>query len=444
MNNCINNTFRAFHWIMRIFICLSFIVPLCSTLYSQQIQYWNPLPSPTSHTLTRVFFSDSLDGWISGQNGVLMHTSNGGGKWIQKISGTVSEIPDIFVRTKNDIWALEYRYPVDDTSWFGTNILHSTNAGEQWSVQRYDSIIFQTIFFQDSLTGFIAGSNGTIVKTTNAGSSWYKVAEGDSAHQNKWPIVRIKFFNKTLGYAVGGQLEITGLIWKTTNGGETWNSQQIAIDPIYSIHIFDSLHIFCGMGDLDSQGAGFLRSTDAGTSWVFENTTIWGEPTTFEFRTPTEGWVPMGIGGMCLRTTDEGFSWQQISLPQQAVVYDISFPDERNGFMVGHSGTLYKFNTNVLTVKHHYDQAKDFFLANNFPNPFNGETTITYRLPKESRVKIMVFDMLGREIELILNEVKPKGEYSVRWNSKNLPSGVYVFRLRADGFVKNGKMILQR
>ncbi|MFA5833063.1 MAG: YCF48-related protein [Bacteroidota bacterium] len=419
------------------------IIMFCSftRTYAQQVQYWTALPKPTQYTLNSVYFTDSLHGWITGQNGVLMYTSNGGSSWQQKISGTTSEIPSIFIRTTNDIWSLEFKYPIDDTSWYGTNILHSTNGGSTWSVQRYDSTIFRTIVFQDSLTGFMGGSYGTIVKTTNGGQSWYKVSDS-SLH--KYPVYKIKFFDKNYGFAIGGQLEIAGIVWKTTDGGETWRSKIIGGDPVFSIHYFDSLHVFVGMADIDQSGAIFLRTIDGGISWTAENTPLWGEPTNIAFRTATEFWVPMGIGGLCLRSIDEGFTWEQIPVQGQIPVYDVCFPNERTGYMVGHKGALYKFNAAVLSVNEQKKSRQEYSLSHNYPNPFNGTTTITYHLSKTSYVSITVYDIVGRNIESLVDEVQQEGNYSVRWDSKNISSGLFFYRLRAGDFVQSGRMILQR
>lgn len=410
-------------------------------VFSQHVNYWNALPKPTPNTLTRVHFIDSLRGWITGQNGVLMSSTDGGLTWAQRLNGLTGEVPDIYLRSNNDLWALEYRYPADDTSWFGTNIYHSTDGGTNWAVQKYDSTIFRTIYFQDSLTGFMGGSYGTIVKTTNGGQSWYRVSDS-SLH--KFPVYKIKFYSRSYGFAVGGQLEIAGIIWKTTNGGESWQSKIVSGDPIFNIHYFDSSHVFCGMGDIDQSGAGFMRTVDAGSSWNFENTTIWGEPMSFAFRTPDEGWVPMGIAGMCLKTTDEGITWEQIPVPQQISVFDISFPDSKTGYMVGHKGALYKFNSQVLSAVRRPTAENLYALMQNYPNPFNGQTTITFSLPYRSHVTIEVQDVLGRLVETIVDGDKTEGSYTIPWNFTNLPSGIYFYRITAGTISMTKKMLLVR
>jgi hypothetical protein len=84
----------------------------------------------------------------------------------------------------------------------------------------------------------------------------------------------------------------------------------------------------------------------------------------------------------------------------------------------------------------------EFLLSNNFPNPFNPSTKIKYSVPQPSNVVIKVFDVLGNEIETIVNEVKPAGTYGVTWYAADLPSGVYFYQLRTGEFIDTKKMIL--
>ena len=82
---------------------------------------------------------------------------------------------------------------------------------------------------------------------------------------------------------------------------------------------------------------------------------------------------------------------------------------------------------------------------NNYPNPFNPTTTLSYSLPEDTWVDIKVFDMLGREIALLVNEFQSQGTRSVVWDASSrgeLPSGVYLYKLEANGQTKMGKMLL--
>ncbi len=83
-----------------------------------------------------------------------------------------------------------------------------------------------------------------------------------------------------------------------------------------------------------------------------------------------------------------------------------------------------------------------FSISQNYPNPFNPSTVIKFSLPKQVFVKLAVYDVLGQEIALLENEIKSAGNYSVRWDAGNIPSGVYIYKITAGNFEKTMKMIL--
>lgn len=85
---------------------------------------------------------------------------------------------------------------------------------------------------------------------------------------------------------------------------------------------------------------------------------------------------------------------------------------------------------------------KDFSLMQNYPNPFNPNTKITFDMKKESKVSLKVYDALGREIAVLINEIKPAGHHTVNFDGKDFTSGVYFYKLNIDGFVQTKKMIL--
>jgi len=85
-----------------------------------------------------------------------------------------------------------------------------------------------------------------------------------------------------------------------------------------------------------------------------------------------------------------------------------------------------------------------FSLSQNYPNPFNPTTVIHYTVPKTSLVNLSVFNLLGQEVKTLVNEEKSPGEYEVRFDGSNLPSGIYFYRLVAGDFVKTMKMLLMK
>ncbi len=92
------------------------------------------------------------------------------------------------------------------------------------------------------------------------------------------------------------------------------------------------------------------------------------------------------------------------------------------------------------------ENPKDYFLEQNYPNPFNPETIIRYSLPKSALVKIKIYDLLGCEVAVLLNEDKEPGEYDIKFNANQykLSSGVYFYQIDAGEFTSTKKMIYLR
>jgi hypothetical protein len=84
----------------------------------------------------------------------------------------------------------------------------------------------------------------------------------------------------------------------------------------------------------------------------------------------------------------------------------------------------------------------DFQLFQNFPNPFNPTTTIGFQLPVGCRVRLALYDMLGRDVAILVNGEKPAGYYSVEWNASRFASGIYFYRLEAGSYVSTKKLML--
>ena len=98
----------------------------------------------------------------------------------------------------------------------------------------------------------------------------------------------------------------------------------------------------------------------------------------------------------------------------------------------------------VTAVEDEQTAPNNFILAQNFPNPFNPSTTINFTLPQTSKVKLTLFDAVGREIEQIASKEFSAGVHSVNYNASNLSSGVYFYKIEAGSFVQTKKMILMK
>jgi hypothetical protein len=85
-----------------------------------------------------------------------------------------------------------------------------------------------------------------------------------------------------------------------------------------------------------------------------------------------------------------------------------------------------------------------YSLHQNYPNPFNPTTTIGYEIAKETHVSLTVFDTMGKEVAILVNELKPSGYYEVVFNAENISNGVYFYKIQAGDFSDVKKLIYMK
>jgi len=112
----------------------------------------------------------------------------------------------------------------------------------------------------------------------------------------------------------------------------------------------------------------------------------------------------------------------------------------------GKGGVAYTFykndSTGITSVEEFADKLENFYLLRNFPNPFNPSTTFLFNNIKQDFITIKVYDITGREIVNLYNDIMNKGEHSIVWNAGNLPSGNYFINVRGEWVNKTLKVLL--
>ena len=111
------------------------------------------------------------------------------------------------------------------------------------------------------------------------------------------------------------------------------------------------------------------------------------------------------------------------------------------------NGTPGAQNSNYLGDIQHNTSPEEFRLYQNYPNPFNPQTTIMYYLPQKSKISLIIYDAIGREVRSLDSGVKSSGYHTLSWDSKDnygksVSTGIYIYQLQTEKYIKNNKMIL--
>lgn len=155
-----------------------------------------------------------------------------------------------------------------------------------------------------------------------------------------------------------------------------------------------------------------------------------------------EGWN--GANKLYTKTFSNLTTWQNLTLNYGNVN---SVVLKTNG-VAGDSLSDYDFdnlvfNSNTTAVEEPI-QVREYKLDQNYPNPFNPSTHISYEIPQDGRVTLKVYDTIGNEVCTLVDEYKQAGQYSQNFNASNLASGIYIYKLSANGYISVKKMILMK
>ncbi|MFM2291663.1 MAG: hypothetical protein RIS29_1476 [Bacteroidota bacterium] len=179
-----------------------------------------------------------------------------------------------------------------------SNVYKTVDKAWNWNpVYSSNSALFNTIYFRDNLNGFIGGTAGVILKTTNGGSSWTSITtDGSTSFQSIW------FSTEKTGFAVGN----AGAIFKTTDGGSSWTKTVVDATTNYYSVVFTS----AATGFIGGSNSVLLKTTDGGVSWT-SNTLNSVKSTLYSmsFITPQVGYIS-GTVGSIYKTSDGGETWK--------------------------------------------------------------------------------------------------------------------------------------
>ncbi len=404
-------------------IFLVFVFSLTNSLVFTQ---WVQQNSGTTGDLKSVFFVNPLTGWVCGVTGSqstdrIAKTTDGGTSWVKQNAGTFYVLNAI-------------QFINDQTGWaaglHGT-VVKTTNGGANWFVVfGTTSWDWDKVQFISVQTGWVAGIglNGMYL-TTDGGFTWNYLV-------NSLYFRDFHFTNNLTGYAVRGDSSI----YNTSNGGINWTATSFGNTSFAALHFATNLDGFA-VGEPSK----VARTTNAGLSW--DTTRISNSflsPRCAFFINKNCGHVA-GYNGIIYSSKDQGLNWVMQPSNVNSLLRDIFFTDTMNGWTVGDNGVLLKTTNGggpVGLEQTSSELPENFSLAQNYPNPFNPATVIKFNIANRTSVRIRIFNIQGKEIDIPVNQFVNPGGYQIAWNGANFPSGVYFYRFETEYFAETRKMIL--
>ncbi len=359
-----------------------------------------------------------------------------GEKMLKTVNGGTTWTPLTIAGYNQRVWGISFYNA--STGWgcgFNGKVFKTTNGGTGWSTLTVGTGSLRDILFVNQSTGLVCGDLGMLYKSTNSGSNW--VAKNPITTTDLRSITN---YNASI-FWIGGGYGSEGVIVKSSNSGDSWQIMQTFDRPIEYIQFIDAT---TGFASSDSR---VYKSTNGGVNWVDINLPTSGYFLTFHMANANVGYASNWDN--TYKTLDGGLTWgEQSTVMPQTAMFDIEFaPGSTSiGWMCGSDGALiYTDNSggSFIGIEPISGNVPEkYSLSQNYPNPFNPTTNIKLQIPESGLVKLVVFDVTGREVAELVNETLGAGEYKVDFNATGLTSGVYFYRIESAVFTDVKKMIL--
>jgi len=465
-------------------------------IYPQSNDWYTLFPNPTPFfSAGALSISGDKDVYV-GTNYGLLYSWDGGVNWTNNGGGNISAV---IITNNKDLFCSQngfpgiYYYKPSISDWVqvqGSNTINnilcfqqaisgeiyigtrangvykSVDGGFSWlsvNTGLPQNLNVNTIFINSSGKVYVGSDKGLYYSNDN-GNTWF-----ETALVNK--IQALVIDKNDFIYVVSD----AGNYFKSTDKGQTWSTFNLWNSAVGNCILANGSDIYVGTNfkgvdyylsvtsSWDEVNSGFFENYPVVTSlamnskgylYALTNDNVYKSSSSiFNNYTINVYSYPPEAGNI---TGGGTYSWgQKLTFTATPNIgYEFLMWTENTPGNVGIGNNPYKINVTAnrifyanykhkaVSVEGNESIPTKYLLYQNYPNPFNPTTTISYSIPKSGLITIKVYDVLGREIETLVNENKPIGNYSVQFNANKLISGVYFYRMESGSYIESKKFVI--
>lgn len=426
---------------MKALFSIMLIVSLSLNISAQ----WIPKPSGTTNQIRSVHFVDNNTGWISGLDGLIKKTYDGGETWVNTgyHGASTNRWYDIFAISTNDVYACGSTFNVDR---WQTNYGLTVNGGTSWIFQSSwgsaNGSVKQVFFLNENLgwkVGFQSPS-GRLWRTTAGIDGW---SDYWSLAHNPYSVY---FIDENNGW-ISCQ---DGFVLKSTDGGENWTDIETGFTESLRSIYFISSSLGWAVGYASDIGV-IIKTTDGGSTWYQVEHPLTLSLHSIQFVNENIGWAcgskfqNSEERGVILYTNDGGENWSEQYVSEQlSSLFSLFFIDGLTGWAVGYDGLIVKtINAGGTSFEGIAESSDKYFKSYSYPNPSSTTTTIKYSIKQPEKVTITLYNYLGKQVKFIQEE-QSTGNQNIKWDIEDLASGMYYYSLVAGEYMSSGKIVVCR
>ncbi len=298
----------------------------------------------------------------------------------------------------------------------------------------------------------------SLYRTENAANSWNKISPKLTDHDKNRRLgtittISVAPTNSDIVY-VGTD---DGYVWVTSDFGNSWENisedlpfrwvTRVLADPNNENTVYAT---FSGLKWADSEARVF-KSINRGKSWENISSGLPDAPiNAIAVYKNNSDIIFIGNDVGAFISFNKGKNWEVLDEDFPIIIVnDMKIHPTANYLAVGtHGRGMYKYNLDKISSTHSSENIlpEEIVLEQNYPNPFNPTTTIKYSIPKNTKqkasdVKLIVYNVLGKEVTTLINKKVNTGNYEVTFNASNIASGIYYYQLNVDNMKKTKKML---